>query len=136
MNVKLQIKEVKEEMRELTIEEECMFLFAKDKTPAYSMVVNRAKHKLEEIGLVDVCRLNEGGISVGVFRTETIRDATPQERMAWMYLNMVGEDRCPNCSCMGCKSCILEECIAYPRTRQKAKSILSNKEVIVTLTEE
>ena len=135
MELKIRIKEVKEETWNLTIEEECMFLFAKDKTPAYSMVVNRAKHKLEEIGLVDVCRLNEGGISVGVFRTETIRDATPEERMAWMYLNMVGEDRCPVCSVIGigCESCILETCIASPRSRQKAKSILSNKEVILEL---
>ena len=132
MELKIRIKEVKEETWNLTIEEECMFLFAKDKTPAYSMVVNRAKHKLEEIGLVDVCRLNEGGISVGVFRTETIRDAMPEEVIAWHCIGIA-------------KTCgVMEWCMDCPKSKEDflcyrlgearvAEEFLKNKEVILEL---
>mgnify|MGYP000975230908 CR=1 FL=1 len=130
MELKIRIKEVKEETWNLTIEEECMFLFAKDKTPAYSMVVNRAKHKLEEIGLVDVCRLNEGGISVGVFRTETIRDATPGEVMAWHVLQSVNA-----CDVLTCEKCITNGsiCICDMMIYDDSYELLKGKEVILEL---
>jgi len=141
MNVKLQIKEVKEETRELTVIEEALVMAVQTGPISwyYPQFVDRCKNKLRELGLSERGYEYTGGWGkpiIWTFRTETIRDATPQERMAWLYLNMVGEDRCPYILGMGCKSCILEECIAYPRSRQKAKSILSNKEVIVSLTEE
>ena len=127
MNVKLQIKEVKEDWRPITLEEKCMFLLSTDMH--YSQEIrDEIEKRLDMLGLI-----RRFGSEDVLFREETIRDATPEERMAWMYLNMVGEDRCPVCSDIGigCESCILEMCIASPRSRQKAKSILSNKEVIV-----
>lgn len=84
----IRIKEVKELTRDLTIEEESMYLFSNDKTPTYSMVIYRAQQKLKEIGLVGVCRLNGDGISVGLFRIETIRDATLEEINAWHILEL------------------------------------------------
>lgn len=111
MNVKLQIKEVKEEPRELTALEEAVL------------------RQYENMG-------GYGEPIIRTSRTETIRDATPEERMAWMFLNMVGEDMCPHCRDVGCGSCFLDKCIAHTTPRLKAKSKLYNKEVIVSLTEE
>ena len=125
--LKIRIKEVKEETRPITLEEKCMLIISTDMRYPQN-IRDEIKKRMDMSGLIR--RVGSENI---VFRTETIRDATPEERMAWMYLNMVGEDRCPVCSDIGigCESCILEMCIASPRSRQKAKSILSNKEVIV-----
>jgi hypothetical protein len=129
MELKIRIKEVTVEWRPITLEEKCMFLLSADMH--YSQEIrDEIEKRMDMLGLI-----RRFGSENVLFRVETIRDATPEERMAWMYLNMVGEDRCPVCSDIGigCESCILVQCIASPRSRQKAKSILSNKEVILEL---
>ena len=127
MNVKLHIREVKEEARKLTIEEWAVYLLSKNGRSIY-------QHDAQDIvklwGLIEF----ENGL-IG-FRTETIRDATPEEYRAWTYLQLVMHCACPERkkSSLDCNECFLSgACIASDFKTKIAIYILKGKEVILEL---
>ena len=132
MNVKLTIKEKK--TRKLTDEEKIMIDVCKFLGP-----------KMDTKSLYNVCRdylANRGIIFADGFiyeletpsSTTTIRDATPEEIMAWYctqifkLCDMNGDECYDNCPKRG-------GCLAVDEW-VKAKALLESKEVILSLTEE
>jgi hypothetical protein len=129
MKLKIKIKEVKEERRPLTIEEQCMHSVATNPnyTDAYRGEVSR---HLDKIGFVK--RVYDGNVT-GLFRKETIRDATDNEIRAWHFLRIV--EKCGD-SCVGCiKNGNHVSCTAFSDEIQ-ANGLLLNKEVILELVDE
>jgi hypothetical protein len=128
MELKIRIKEVKEEMRKLTIEERCMHSVVTNPTfkDAYRDEVSR---HLDKIGFVE--RVYDGNVT-GLFRKTTIRDATPEEIIAWHCRSVW--DICSKTECLG----VFEHIRHLPVTDEwvKAKELLEGKEVILSLTEE
>ena len=122
MELKIRIKEVKEEMRELTIEERCLMTVAWG--PCCSKEYRaEASAKLDLIGVVSY----QG--TLGKFRTVTIRDATEIETIAWhctqirKSCDMNGVDCYANCpKRLGC-----EVVLDY----KKSMAILEGKDVIL-----
>ena len=132
MNVKLTIKEKK--TRKLTDEEKIMIDVCKFLGP-----------KMDTKSLYNVCRdylANRGLIFADGFiyeletpsSTTTIRDATPEEIIAWhctqiwKQCDMIGVECYANCPKKGgCRA---------RREWLKAKALLEGKEVILSLTEE
>ena len=129
MNVKLHIREVKEEARKLTIEEWAVYLLSKNGRSIY-------QHDAQDIvklwGLIEF----ENGL-IG-FRTETIRDATPKEIIAWHTLQSlyVCSHDMPIQLCSQCANNLGPNGCYIDRTRERAEGILKDKEVILSLTEE
>jgi len=132
MNVtklKIKIKEVTEETRELTIEERCLNLVTVALVPGCSKECRaEASAKLNSIGFV----ANRG--SQGKFRTETIRDATQEEIIAWYCIQ----------SHIVCLTTDVATCRACPKNRGsnqckmledyfESKKILKDKEIILEL---
>ena len=121
MELKIRIKEVKEEMRELTIEEWAMYLLSKNVRSIYQ---HDAQDIVKSWGLIEF----ENGL-IGLFRTVTIRDATPEEIMAWhctqiwKLCDMIGVECYDNCPKRG-------GCLARDEWI-KAKELLEGKEVIL-----
>ena len=128
MELKIKIKEVKEEIRELTIEERCLVTVSME---GYSKEYrDEASARLDSIGCVSTPGTQ------GVFRTETIRDATPEEYRAWTYLQLVKHCACPErkISSLDCNDCFLSgACIASDFKTKIAIYILKGKEVILEL---
>ena len=133
VNLKIKIKEVKEEMRKLTIEERCLILPTVTRVPNWSEEFrDAARAKLDSIGFVS----NRG--TQGLFRTETIRDATPKEIIAWHTLQSlyVCSHNMPIQLCSQCANNLGPIGCNIGRTRGRAEEILKGKEVILSLTEE
>lgn len=131
MKLKIKIKEVKEERRPLTIEEQCVFSVSNN---CYSGdLVKAAKQHLKDINLSSVEKSPNTLTSLGIFRTETIRDATDNEIRAWHFLRIV--EKCGD-SCVGCiKNGNHVSCTAFSDEIQ-ANGLLLNKEVILELVDE
>ena len=101
MKLKIRIKEVETTERELTVEESAMVAIVKDSSynDTYSA---QMEHKLKEIGFKEIIK----GYTVGnplkmetaIFRKETIRDATANEKEAWLNqeLNKIGAKKSAN----------------------------------------
>ncbi|MFA5453117.1 MAG: hypothetical protein WC248_06055 [Candidatus Methanomethylophilaceae archaeon] len=126
MELKIKIKEVKEEVKPLTIEEQCMHSVITNPMfkDAYRDEVRR---HLDEIGFVKP--IYDGNVT-GLFRKETTRDATDNEIRAWHCLRMV--ELCVD-SCAGCiKNRNNISCNVFSDERS-AKELLFNKEVILGL---
>ncbi len=87
MELKIRIKEFTDEVKPLTIEEQCMYSVANNSMyeDAYRDEVRRHLDKIGFIGCV-----YEGNVT-GFFRTETIRDATVDEVIAWHSIQMHNE---------------------------------------------
>ena len=128
MELKIRIKEVKEEMRELTIEERCLVTVSRLPGGCSERYRAEASAKLNSIGFV----ANRG--SQGKFRTETIRDATPEEIIAWYCIQ----------SHIVCLTTDVATCRACPKNRGsnqckmledyfESKKILKDKEIILEL---
>lgn len=116
---KIKIREVKVEKRHLTIEEWAVYLLSENGNSIY-------QHDAEDIvkswGLIEF----ENGL-IGLFRTETIRDATPEEIIAWHWMRVW--DICSKTKCLG-----VFTHIRYLPARDewvKAKELLEGKEVIL-----
>ena len=140
MKLKIKIKEVTEETRELTIEEQCMYTLTHIKytgdTPSKEFMSAVQKH-LNEIGLIDV--IPKPHANWGLFRTVTIRDATPEEYRAWTYLQLVKHCTCPErkTNSLDCNDCFLSgACVASDFKTKIAIYILNGKEVILELVDE
>ena len=129
MELKIRIKEVvKEEAKPLTIEEQCMHSVVTNPIfeDAYREEVSR---HLDKIGFVK--RIYNGNVT-GLFRTETIRDATQEEIIAWYCIQ----------SHIVCLTTDVATCRACPKNRGsnqckmledyfESKKILKDKEIIL-----
>ena len=130
MKLKIKIKEVKEERRPLTIEERCMHSVATnpDYIDSYRGEVSR---RLDKIGFVK--RVHDGDID-GVFRTETIRDATPAEIMAYHCIKI--HDEC-GLKVNECDTCVMNiwaySTCGMGKLFLKSTKILKDKEIILEL---
>ena len=132
MKLKIKIKEVKEERRPLTIEEQCVFSISNDNSYSDGLV-KAAKQHLKDINLSSVGKSDDTVTSLGIFRTETIRDATDNEIRAWHLLRIA--EKCYD-SCAGCiKNRNYVPCTALSDERS-ADELLFNKEVILELVDE
>jgi len=127
--LKIKIKEVKEEARKLTIEELAMYLLSENGNSFYQY---DALDIVKSWGLVEF--VND---SIGLFRTETIRDATPEEIMAWhctqiwKLCDMTGGECYANCPKRGwCEATVDYNCEAT-FDYNKSMTILEGKEVIL-----
>jgi len=135
MNVKLTIKETTEETKIMTIPERCMYNVSIDCTFTQEFR-DLVKRELDKIGFVKIvgprCQL-------GIFRKVTIRDATPEEVIAWHCISIWGI--CFKTKCFGVTACIRDEkCPKNDGTKNpcpvrdewdRAEEILEGKEVIV-----
>ena len=123
MKLKIKIKEVKEEIRELTIEERCLVTVSRIPGGCSERYRAEASAKLDSIGFVS----NLG--SRGLFRTETIRDAALEEIIAWHCMRVW--DIFSKTECLG----VFEHIRHLPVTDEwvKAKELLEGKEVILEL---
>lgn len=124
MELKIRIKEVKGEWRPITLEEKCMFLLLTDMH--YSQKIrDEIRKRLDVLGLL--IRVDSENI---VFRPETIRDATPEEVIAWHCIGIW--DSCFNTKCLKCpkNDGTKNPCPARDEW-VKAKELLEGKEVIL-----
>ena len=134
--LKIRIKEVKEETRKLTIEERCMYNISKNGIiDGYIPdLISEVNDRLKEIGFIEATYDKQIPAEIlrevkGLFRTETIRDATPEEIMAWhckqiwKLCDMIGVECYDNCPKRG-------GCLARDEW-VKAKALLEGKEVIL-----
>ena len=129
MELKIKIKEVKEERRLLTDEEEC-FITVMNIPRWIPSFQKEATELLRKRGF------ETGDGQFGVFRKETIRDATPEEYRAWTYLQLVKHCACPErkISSLDCNDCFLSGvCVASDFKTKIAIYILKGKEVILEL---
>lgn len=126
--LKIKIREVKVEKRHLTIEEWAVYLLSENGNSIY-------QHDAEDIvkswGLIEF----ENGL-IGLFRTETIRDATPDEVIAWHILAV--DKACWNHDCEICNigkvySCLY--CVCDSNEANNARELLKDKEVILELVD-
>ena len=128
MNVKLQIREVKVEKRHLTIEEWAMYLLSENGNSIY-------QHDAEDIvkswGLIEF----EKGLT-GLFRTETVRDATPKEMIAWHCLQLYKECDNVDDTCYACPLNVTGGICIPRKCEERSKKVLEGKEVILSLIEE
>ena len=141
MNVKLQIKQVKEETRELTVFEEALVMAVQPQTicPYYPQFVDRCKNKLRELGLSeheDEYRGGYGEPFIWTFRTETIRNPTVDEAIAWYSIQAYNACSARVKWCSECPRYDTDDRCTVLRDYYRAVKVLENKEVIVTLTEE
>ena len=130
MELKIRIKDVKEETRPITLDEKCMFLISTDMH--YSQKIrDEIRKKLDALGLL--IRVDSDNI---VFRTETIRDATPDEVIAWHILAV--DKACWNHECEICHigkvyGCLY--CVCDSNEANNARELLKGKEVILEAVE-
>ncbi len=131
--LKIKIREVKEETRSITLEEKCMFLLSTD--ILYSQRLrDEIEKRMDMLGLIR--RIGSENV---LFRTETIRDATPEEIIAW-HCGCVW-DSCFKTKCLGVFAQIRNvKCPKNDGTKNpcpardewvKAKELLEGKEVIL-----
>ena len=125
VNVKIKIKEVKEEARKLTIEEWAVYLLSENENSVYQ---DDAQDIVKSWGLVEFVN----GL-VAIFRTETIRDATPEEIIVWHILELDyacwQHPDCKTCMIGIAGVCLYEDCDS--NEANNAREILKGKEVIL-----
>ena len=122
MELKIKIKEVKEEIRELTIEERCLVTVSRLPGGCSERYRAEASAKLNSIGFV----ANRG--SQGKFRTETIRDATFEEIVAWHTMRTYDACQLITRDCRGCPKhgrCTIHE------DYNTSKILIGSKEIIL-----
>ena len=131
MNVtklKLKVKEVKVEARKLTVEEWAVYLLSENKNSIYQ---HDAKEIVKSWGLVEFVN----GL-IGLFRTVTIRDATPKEVIAWHCLESYKECDRVDDTCYACPLNVTGGICIPRKCEERSKKVLEGKEVILSLTEE
>lgn len=125
MELKIRIREVKEDTRLLTAGELCMILVSREDVFSETCR-DTIRKELDSIGFVDYVDYDR---AYGLFRTETIRDATPEEIIAWHCIQIwkpcdMIEGKCvANCPKKG----VCEVVLDY----KKSMAILIGKEVIL-----
>jgi len=131
MNVtklKLKIKEVKVEARKLTVEEWAVYLLSENKNSIYQ---HDAKEIVKSWGLVEFVN----GL-IGLFRTVTIRDATPKEVIAWHCLESYKECDRVDDTCYACPLNVTGGICIPRKCEERSKKVLEGKEVILLVIEE
>ena len=131
MNVtklKLKVKEVKVEARKLTVEEWAVYLLSENKNSIYQ---HDAKEIVKSWGLVEFVN----GL-IGLFRTETIRDATPKEVIAWHCLESYKECDRVDDTCYACPLNVTGGICIPRKCEERSKKVLEGKEVILLVIEE
>lgn len=138
--LKIRIKEVKEETRKLTIEERCMYNISKNGIiDGYIPdLISEVNDRLKEIGFIEAMYDKQIPAEIlrevkGLFRTETIRDATPDEVIAWHILELDNacwqHPDCKTCVIGIAGDCLYEDCES--NEANNAREILKGKEVIL-----
>lgn len=130
MELKIRIKEISSIVRGLTIEEQCIYLAYLDTSNPDNLRLAALK-KLDDLHLVEIIPSNDI-TNIGTFRTETIRDATPGEVMAWHVLQSVNA-----CDVLTCEKCITNGsiCICDMMIYDDSYELLKGKEVILEVVE-
>ncbi len=131
MNVtklKLKVKEVKVEARKLTVEEWAVYLLSENKNSIYQ---HDAKEIVKSWGLVEFVN----GL-IGLFRTVTIRDATPKEVIAWHCLESYKECDRVDDTCYACPLNVTGGICIPRKCEERSKKVLEGKEVILLVIEE
>ena len=126
--LKIKIREVNLEKRHLTVEEWAVYLLSENGNSIYQ---HYAEDIVKSWGLIEF----ENGL-IGLFRTETIRDATPDEVVAWHILAV--DKACWNHECEICNigkvySCLYCNCDS--NEANNARELLKDKEVILELVD-
>ena len=137
MNVtklKLKIKESKEVVRHLTIEEQCIYLAYLDATNPNNLRLAALK-KLDDLHMVKIIPSDEI-TNIAVFRTETIRDATPKEIIAWHCLESYKECDRVDDTCYACPLNVIGGICVPRKCEERSKKVLEGKEVILSVNEE
>ena len=141
MNVtklKLKIKEVKEEWKPLCVGMRCIIHVAEN-CPWAVDDGGETEIILKDSGYVTgSIRYKDNSHCEGLFHTETIRDATPKEIIAWHTLQSlyVCSHDMPIQLCKQCANNLGPDGCYIVRTRGRAEGILKGKEVILSVTEE
>ena len=126
MKLKIKIKEVKDEERRLTVEEQCMF--SKSQSTCGGILTVLATDKLRKLGFVKLVK----GVDVGLFHTETVRDATPAEIMAYHCIKIHDECGLKVNECDTCVMNIWAYCTCgIGKLFLKSTKILKDKEIIL-----
>ena len=139
MELKIRIKEVKEEWKPVCTGMRCIIHITEN---CLWSIVNRddVETAYKDSGyVINTIRYKDDTHCEGLFRTETIRDATPEEIIAWHCLSIWGS--CFKTKCFGVTSRIRDEkCPKNDGTKNpcpardewvKAKELLKDKEVIL-----
>ena len=126
MELKIRIKEVKEETMPITLEEKCMFLFSTDMHHSQK-IRDEIRKRWDALGLIR-CVDSENVL----FRVETIRDASPEEIIAWhcveIYNSCITID--DSWICGVCPRGDKDDC-SVKENYDKACELLKGKEVIL-----
>lgn len=132
MELKIQIKEVKEEHRVMTIEELAMWCVSKKsvRDGYYYCLIEDCKKRLQELGLVSWTGWR-GSKPIGLFHTENIRDALPEEVIAWHCIQ--SHLMCITRTAETCKVCPKRNVCHVSRDCKNAKKLLEGKEIILEL---
>ena len=118
MKLKIKIKEVKEEWRQLT-ELETLLTDLSRLNQVPESYKDKLKWQLKLRGITGYDISSER--ILGLFRTVTIRDATLEEYRAWAYLQLKEHCTCPErkISSLDCNDCFLSgACIASDLDRK------------------
>lgn len=129
MELKIKIKEVKEEWKPLCIGMRCI-IYVAENCPWAIDDGDETEIILIDSGYVtNSIRYKDNSHYEGLFRTETIRDATPEEIIAWHCRCVL--DICSKTECLG----VFERIRHIPAGDEwiKAKELLEGKEVILEL---
>jgi hypothetical protein len=121
MNVKLQIKEVKEERRGLS-DTEWYAYFAGQRIVELLVYLDKVGLDIKSVDTYE---------RVGTFHTETIRDATPTEVIAWHTLQSFDKCIWTHIACDACAKKIGPTDCHITEEWDRAEEILKGKEVIV-----
>ena len=144
MKLNYTIKEVKEEIRELTIPERCIVMVANTIWSSRRDITKLAEEYLKEVGFVelvdsDISSMFKNGESsfVAKFGKESVRVATPSEIVAWNVLNI--KTLCET-DVISCSKCPLDmrssgKCCNITTRAKNAKRIMDGKEMIVEVVE-
>lgn len=130
--LRIKIKEVVEEKRDLTEEEDLILHIYRNTNSDW--ICDTIKQFWKDTGF-DYKHCEDG--NNGTFRKETIRDATEKEIDAWWYLfKAKGCQKRLNATNVGVCDCIISsECINTLSRRETAETILKGKEIILELAE-
>lgn len=127
----MKIKEI--EFRFLTFEEQCMYELVMDNNNnnMYDEFIDECKRRFKDAGIIEICNY-EGEYVHDIYynkcKIEHIREATPNEKFAYYYLQMFNTA----CEQRPCVTCIFDtKCIQLHDNVIRSRELLENKTIIV-----
>jgi len=130
MKLKIKIKEVKKEWRQLT-ELETLLTDISRLNQVPESYKDKLKWQLKLRGITGYDISSER--ILGLFRTETIRDATPKEIIAWHCLESYKECDRVDDTCYACPLNVIGGICVPRKCEERSKKVLEGKEVILEL---